>query len=205
MVLSKTFYKQDTLTVAKSLLGKVLIHNSHLGRISGMIVETEAYLGSLDPASHTHRGETIRTRAMFGEPGHAYIYFTYGMYFCFNVVTAPKGTGEGVLIRALQPIDGIDLMYKNRYKTEPDINLNNNVNKKVINLTNGPAKLVIAMGVTKDHYGVDLIKSDLQIHEGEMINESNIVTTTRIGIKEAADLPYRFYIKNNPFVSVVVK
>jgi len=176
----------DTISVAKKLLGALLIHESPEGRTVGRIVETEAYLSN-DPGSHSFRGRTPRNEQMFGPPGKAYVYFIYGMYHCFNVVTAANGVGEAVLIRALEPVEGISLMKKRR-KTED-----------VQNLCNGPSKLVMAMGITKEHNGHDLKKGCLRI---KMIDTRlKIVTTTRIGIKEGAKLPYRFYVKDCEYVS----
>jgi DNA-3-methyladenine glycosylase len=189
MVLSKEWYSKDTITIAKELLGKYLVHESAEGITVGKIVETEAYLGKNDPASHAYKGESKRTIAMFGDPGHAYIYFTYGMYYCFNVTTAEKGVGEAVLIRALEPIEGIELMQSRRQKVTDNIHL-----------CSGPAKLVLAMGITKDLYGHDLTKKPLLIEEREN-KEFEIITTTRIGISLAKELPLRFYIKGSQFIS----
>ena len=190
--LESSFFLQDTITVAQQLLGKSLIHQTQNGLIGGIIVETEAYLGKNDPASHAYTKETLRNRALFGEPGHAYIYFTYGMYYCFNVSTAPIGVGEGVLIRALEPVAGINFMKHNRP-----------ISKDLKSLCNGPAKLVQALGITKELYGVDLLTSDLRICQNKLNTKSDIVITTRIGIKEVQKLPLRFYIKNNIFVSKI--
>jgi DNA-3-methyladenine glycosylase len=126
----------DSLKSAKSLLGYKLVHQTSDGLTSGIIVETEAYHQD-DPASHTYRGQTARNAVMFGPPGYAYIYFTYGMHYCFNVVTGPKGSGQAVLIRALEPTDGIELMRRRR-----------GMNAE-LQLTNGPAKLVQAMAISK--------------------------------------------------------
>ena len=189
MPLKENFYTKDTLIVAKSLLGQKLIHYSNEGITSGMIVEVEAYFGIKDPASHGYNGETKRTRALYGDPGYAYIYFSYGLHYCFNVVTAPKGIGEAVLIRAIEPIEGVTLMQKRRNMDD------------LYNLTNGPAKLVYAMGITKEHYGDSLVKSSIQIHKFRKIKQQDIITTTRIGITKAKESLYRFYIKDNSFVS----
>ena len=150
-----------------------------------MIVETEAYLAN-DPSCHGFRGETPRNRPMFGDPGHAYIYFIYGMYHCFNVVTAPVGVGEAVLIRALEPVEGMALMEKRRQ------------GKK--DLAGGPGKLVIAMGITRQMNGSSLMTGPLKIMRGDM-KKRPIVTTTRIGISSGHHLPLRFYLKGNPFIS----
>ena len=170
------------------MLGKVLIHNSLEGPAAGIIIETEAYIQS-DPACHAYRGITPRNRAMFGPPGHAYIYFTYGMHYCFNVVTASEGVGEAVLIRALEPLEGLDLMRKRRHQS------------RLIDLCSGPAKLVQAMGIESGMYGHDLTQEPLFIVTGTRAEEQEIVVTTRVGISVATDLPLRFYSKGNQYVS----
>lgn len=192
--LKKEFYEATTLQIAKKLLGTYLIHESPEGKTIGRIVETEAYLTD-DAACHASRGMTKRNEMMFGEPGHAYIYFIYGMYHCFNVVTAKKGIGEAVLIRALEPVTGIDLMRERR----PTV-------KKEKDLCNGPAKLVLAMGMHKNLNGVILDKKPLYLLDhtafgAKSPSTKDIVATTRIGITQDAHLPYRFYLKDNPHVS----
>jgi|SRR3989338_5308626 len=182
MKLKKEFFAGETLDVARNLLGCYLIN----GNCAGKIVETEAYLEN-DSASHSFKGKTKRNGAMFGEPGTAYVYFTYGMHHCFNVVTNKKGIGEAVLIRALEPVKGINKMKLNRKKE--DIKF----------LCSGPAKLVAALGINKKHNGASLINGKIKITEGEKPKE--IVSTGRIGIKNNAHLHYRFYIKGNPFIS----
>lgn len=181
------FYSQDTIQVAKELLGCKLVHNSPEGITSGIIVETEAYMQIGDPACHASRGMTKRNQVMFGPPGKAYVYFTYGMHYCFNVVTNAEGVGDAVLIRALEPGDGIELMQQRRQRERP------------LDLCSGPAKLVQAMGITKEHNGSSLIQGPISIYPG--IKVEDIVTTTRIGIKEGAELPLRFYIAGNKFIS----
>lgn len=203
MILDKDFYNQDTVTIARNFLGCYLIHNSPEGPTIGKIVETEAYLAH-DPASHAFKGQTERTKAMFGEPGRVYIYFTYGMYYCFNVTTAPAGVGEAVLIRALEPLEGIELMQKRRSASKKT--KSHDVALKTEALCSGPAKLVIAMGINKQMYGHDLTKEPLYIlSKDDMRFEENkpfeITTTTRIGISSSKDLPLRFYITGNSFIS----
>ena len=182
MLLKKVFFNQPTEKVARGLLGTYLIHESPEGRTVGQIIETEAYLSN-DPACHASRGMTARTEPMFGPPGHAYIYFIYGMYHCFNVVTAPVGIGEAVLIRAIKPIDGIDLMKKRRPKS----------NEK--NLCNGPGKLVLALGIQPDQNRVNLLKGNLRLETAEKISQSQIEITPRIGISQAQDLLLRFLLR----------
>lgn len=184
------FYHQDTITVAKKLLGKLLVHKSREGTTIGKIVETEAYLHHGDEASHSSRGKTNRNKQMFGPAGTAYIYLIYGMYCCLNVVTNKKGIGEAVLIRALEPIEGIELMQKRREIRD------------LHNLCNGPGKLVIAMGITPDMNGQNLSKKPLYILEGgEKIRQNKIISASRIGISKGLHLPLRFYIKGSSFVS----
>jgi DNA-3-methyladenine glycosylase len=177
--LPREFYLQDTILVARALVGKLLVHNTPEGVISGRIVETEAYLRG-DPACHANRGMTERNRVMFGPAGHAYVYFTYGMHFCMNAVTQPEGEAEAALIRALRPVEGIELMVRNR-KAE-----------QLPNLCSGPGKLTQALGLNRAHNGLDLTDSCLIIaDDGEDAGE--IVAATRIGIKEFTDKPWRFY------------
>lgn len=184
------FFKGSTEEIAKRLLGKILVRIFNGKILAGKIVETEAYLDMNDLASHSAVGLTERNKVMFGEAGLAYVYFTYGMHYCFNVVTGEKGKGSAVLIRALEPIEGLELMKKFR-----------NIND-VANLTNGPAKLCQAFQIDKKLNGVDL-KNSSEIFIAEPIHNENfeILTTTRIGIKKSKDLPLRFYIKENKFVS----
>lgn len=180
--LPRKFYQQDTVTVAKNLLGKKIVRKIGRTEISGIITETEAYRHKDDPASHAHRKITDRNKAMFGDVGMAYVYFTYGMYYCFNVVARnPKVAAGAVLIRAIEPEKGVKKMQENRNK------------KDLKDLTNGPAKLTQAMEITKDHYGVDLTKdSKLYITEG--IKAKNIVSSPRIGIRQATDKLWNFKI-----------
>ena len=184
--LKRDFYLQNTVDVARGLLGKILVHKTAGGAISGRIVETEAYLMD-DPACHASRGMTPRNAPMFGPPGHAYIYFTYGMYFCMNAVTAPEGVGEAVLIRAVEPLEGIDLMEERRGTGI------------ITNLASGPGKLCQAFVLGREQNGLDLMKGDLVIEEGDDV--ADIVITTRVGIRLAAERPWRFYEAGNRFIS----
>lgn len=183
-ILDAEFFQQDALTLAEALLGCVLVHTTPLGATSGMIVETEAYTEE-DAASHSYRGETERTKVMFGPGGHAYVYFTYGMHYCFNVVSGPAGKGEAVLIRALEPVLGEDLMQKRRGRND--------------NLTNGPAKLVQAMGITKADYGRALYRGDLHILSKPLT--ATISSGPRIGISKETDKPWRYWVSGNVHVS----
>jgi len=186
--------RADTVEAARALLGCVLWHETPQGVAAGRIVETEAYLLD-DPACHASRGPTPRTAVMFGPPGRAYIYFIYGMYHCFNVVTRGKGTGEAVLIRALEPLEGLDLMAQRR-KTE-----------NIRNFCNGPAKLVLALDIRKEQTGEDLRQGRLRLlapgsYPGWNARKPPLIKVgPRIGISVAVDLPLRFYVADNPFVS----
>jgi len=183
--LPRSFYARNTVTVAKELLGKKLVRKVGNQQISGIITETEAYRHQDDPASHAFRRKTERNKAMFEEVGRAYVYFTYGMYFCFNVVARnPRVKAGAVLIRAIHPEKGIDIMKKNRGK----------INEK--NLTDGPAKLSQALDITKKQYGVDLTRnSELFITKG--LQKQKIIATHRIGINTALDNLWNFKIQIN--------
>lgn len=174
---------------AKYLLGAIIVRTLENGELlKARIVETESYHQS-DPASHTYRGKSQRNMAMFGPSGHAYIYFTYGMHWCFNVTAGAEGEGAGVLIRAAEPLEGIATMRKLRGNV-PDSQL-----------TNGPAKLAQALAINKDLYGHDLTQPPLQVINGGTVPEEQTTTATRIGISQAADELLRFYISDSPFVS----
>ena len=182
-ILPREFYLRNTVTVAKNLLGKRIIRKIGRHEISGIIIETEAYRHKDDPASHAFRKISDRNKVMFGDVGIAYVYFTYGMHYCFNVVAKnPKIKAGAVLIRAIQPEKGIKIIQENR----------GSVN--YANLTNGPAKLTQALEITKEHYGIDLTKhSKLFITDG--IKPVKILASPRIGIKEATDKLWNFKIK----------
>ena len=197
--LPREFYLQATQKVARGLLGCYLVHDAPKGKTVGRIVETEAYLRD-DPACHAFRGPTPRNAAMFGPAGHAYVYFIYGMYHCFNVVTRAKGIGEAVLIRALEPVLGIEQMERRRLRLRSASPI------PPAKLCNGPGKLVIAMGIGREQNHADLLKPPLHILPAESygyasIAKSKIRTGPRIGIRQAADLPLRFWVDRHPCVS----
>ena len=179
-MLNQSFFEQDAIELAPALLGCELVHKTLDGITSGIIVETECYSQD-DAASHSYRGITERTKVMFGPGGYAYVYFTYGMHYCFNVVSGPDGHGQAVLIRALEPISGIKLMQKRRNK------------ENIHDLASGPAKLVQALGITKQDYGRPLFEGNLFINQRQFVPE--IATGPRIGIKQAVNKPWRFWIK----------
>jgi DNA-3-methyladenine glycosylase len=184
--LLRKFYSRPVLIVAKELLGKLLVRKTLDGTIVSRIVEVEAYGGSDDAASHAYKGITERNRVMFGEPGHAYVYFTYGMHFCLNVRAGHRGIPGAVLIRAVEIIDGLELAGRNRKTASPS------------ELSNGPGKLTKAMNITKAHNGLDLVKSDeLYICELEDNEILQISTSSRIGIKTAKEKLWRFCISND--------
>ena len=200
MILQRAFYERSALAVARELLGKTFIHESPEGVTAGKIVETEAYLGPEDKASHAYRGlRTKRTETQFGPKGHVYIYLIYGMYHCFNVTAgATAGKPEAVLLRALEPVEGIELM-KQRRPAAKGI---------VLNLANGPGRLCLAMGLSKRQNDADMTVPPLYIDNGEKVPEKYIVETTRIGVDYADEWkhkPWRFYIRDNAFVSVKTK
>jgi DNA-3-methyladenine glycosylase len=186
--MNRSFFARPTVAVARDLLGKVLAH----GPTSGIIVETEAYPAGNDLASHSAAGITERTRVIFGPPGYAYVYLSYGMHECINIVAEPDGTPGCVLIRALEPLEGIELMRARRPKARTDRDL-----------TNGPGKLTQALAITRAHYGVDVTRGDLAVREAPRQARFEIEVSKRIGITKCADLPLRFTIAGNPFVSRV--
>ena len=186
--LDRKFYDRPTLKVAKELLGKYLVVQKDGHLLSGKIVETEAYIGFKDPASHAYRGMTPRNEVMFGSPGCAYVYLTYGMHHCLNLVTEKKGYPAAVLIRALEPVEGTELMRRRRKRRE------------LKDLTSGPAKLCQALGVDRKLNGVDLC-SDVIFVENRGEAAGKIASSARIGIKETREKKWRFFVKDNEFVS----
>lgn len=191
--LPRAFYLRSTLTVAADLLGRYLVKRTLTGRLVGRIVEVEAYLSAMDPASHSYNGKTPRNEVMFDRGGHLYVYFTYGMHFCSNVVTGEEGTGHAVLLRAVEPLEGTDAMRKSRGlkssgKPEPL-------------LTNGPAKLCQAFSIGRSENGLDLLGNTIYLTTGEPCPRSSIVRSRRIGIRKGVEHRWRFFVKGNRFVS----
>ncbi len=183
------FYLQPTLHVAKELLGKIIIRKLGDQILAGKIVETEAYIGEDDPACHAFGSMTPRNKIMYLPGGHAYVYFTYGMHYCFNVVTEREGFPAAVLIRAVEPIEGIELMKKFR-KTD-----------KVYDLTNGPAKFCQAFKIDKSLNGASLLDDEIFIVESANNVQFKIGRSSRIGVKSGLDKKWRFFIIANLFVS----
>lgn len=185
--LGRSFYARPTVTVARDLLGKVIVH----GRASGRIVEVEAYLGLTDLAAHASAGITPRTRVIFGPPGHAYVYLIYGMHECLNLVAEPSGMAGCVLIRALEPLEGTDLMHARRPGA-----------RRLEDLCSGPGKLTAALGITRALNGADLTRPGrFYVHELPAGPPIEIAVSQRIGIAKCANWPLRFYIAGNRFVS----
>jgi DNA-3-methyladenine glycosylase len=191
--LERGFYARDTLIVARELLGKRLVRRWNGQRIAGQIVEAEAYIGQEDQACHAARGRTARNAVMFGPPGYAYVYFVYGMHHCFNVVTEREGLAAAVLIRALQPLEGLDAMLQLRE------------GRSGVVLTNGPAKLCYALAIDRALNGTDLVAGqELWIEQDQSIPDAAVETGPRIGVRgdaRALTVPWRFWIKDNRYVS----
>lgn len=180
----------DVVRAAQRLLGCIIVHESNGQRVAGKIVETEAY-HQTDAASHSYNGQTPRTEVMFRKAGVLYVYFTYGMHYCMNIVTGVEGEGSAVLIRALEPLEGREIMKRNRR-----LKIDNE-----IQLTNGPAKSCQAFGIDKRLNGHNLTEPPLTLEWQPPVSEDDIVQTTRIGISRDTHRPWRFYIKDNAFVS----
>lgn len=203
------FYQNhDTLTLAQLLLGCELVHELvSEGTTAGIIVETEAYLID-DPACHAYRRQTPRNAAMFGPPGTLYVYQIYNHYNCINIVAGPEGVGEAVLIRALEPTEGLELMGIRRneaFKTGFARYRNNTIDPTTAvgerNLANGPGKLTIALGISRSEHNFSSLTTGAISISGPVLHDFDMVTTTRIGLTHGADLPYRFYVKGNPYIS----
>jgi len=192
--LSHAFFARDTLTVAREMLGKRLVRVLDGERLSGRIVEVEAYVGEGDTACHASRGRTKRNAPMFGPPGHAYVYFIYGMHHCLNVVTGREGYPAAVLIRAVEPLEGLEMM-RTRRSGVPDVRL-----------TSGPARLCQALGIDRRFDGADLCRPDalLFLEEDAAVPDELIVTGPRVGVRgdeRALAAPWRFYVRDSRYVS----
>jgi DNA-3-methyladenine glycosylase len=182
--LGKRFFNKPTIELAQALLGKYLV----FGKLRGKIVETEAYLFYNDPGCHAARGKTKRNAPMFEDAGHVYVYLIYGMYHCLNIVSGKKDEGEAVLIRALEPVEGIEIMQKKRKTTS------------IEKLCNGPGKLTQAFGITGKHNNTNLFDGPIEIHSSR--EKPKIVKARRIGLSTGQELNLRFYIEGNSYVSV---
>lgn len=192
MIIPREFYMRDTLTVSRELLGQILVRETPEGRVSGIIVETEAYLGEADDAAHSYKGKRDRVRIQYGPAGHAYIYLIYGMYSCMNITSGPLGKPEAILIRALEPYEGLTLM-ENRRKT-------NNIR----NLCSGPGKLCMALGIDRSLYGADLCGKESGLYLEYGTPPAEIEATKRINIdyaEQCKDKLWRFIIKGNKYLS----
>jgi DNA-3-methyladenine glycosylase len=196
MRLSRDFFSQDTLIVARLLLGKRLVRRLDGHRLAGCIVETEAYIGEEDKGCHASVGRTRRNEVMFGPPGHAYVYFTYGMHWMFNVVTEVEGFPAAVLIRALEPLEGVAEMARNRKR------------RAGFDLCSGPAKLTQALGITRVLNGADLCVrrgAEIWIEDAPMIPDEDIAAGPRVGLNNTPEpwksIPWRFYVRDSLFVS----
>ena len=194
-----SFYRKSTIDLAQALLGTYVVLDTPRALLAGRIVETEAYLALDDPACHASRGKTARNAPMFGPAGRSYVYLIYGMYHCLNVVSGKEGQGEAVLIRALEPVAGIEVMQKRRGIDSP---------ARIKHLCNGPGKLTQALGLTLSHNDLCLQTSKLRLyHRGSFGEPKNsrkkleAVTTTRIGISQGAELLLRYYLADNDFIS----
>src|SRR5256885_14684887 len=185
--LPRSFFSRDTLEVARALLGHLLVHETPAGILVGKIVEVEAYRGPRDPASHAYH-RTPRSQIMWGRPGTAYVYFTYGNHYCINVVTEPEGVAGAVLLRALEPLEGIEVMRRAR-----------GIHDDLL-LTSGPGRLTQAMAIGRNHNGVDLTRPPLYLARGPT-NPAAVAARARIGIRAAAGRMWRFYVPGNLYVS----
>lgn len=201
MILQQEFYKRDCITVSKELLGKVLVRKINGRIIKSRIIETEAYIGMIDKASHAYLGKrTERTEPLFHEGGISYVYFIYGLYHCFNIIADKEDYPAGVLIRAVEPLNEFDYLAQRRFKKD----FNELSKAQIKNLTNGPSKLCMALDITKEENFVKLYEAGNLYVEDSDYKPAEIVETTRVGIdyaEEAIDFPWRFYIKDNLYIS----
>ena len=193
--LPKSFYTRNVLTVAKELLGKVIIKKNSSELLSGRIVEVEAYDGEKDKAAHSYHGISNRNKIMFDDGGKLYVYLSYGVHYCCNVVTGNKGKGSAVLIRAVEPINGIERMIENRFskKLVKD--------SELYKLTNGPGKVCSAFDISLDHYGINLTGNTIFLIDSSLRKSEKIGKSERIGISKSTELQWRFFIKDNPYLS----
>ena len=191
-VLARSFYDRPVLDVARELLGAVVVHAAADGaEVAVRLTEVEAYAGGRDPASHAFRGETPRNAVMFGPPGHAYVYFTYGMHFCMNLVTGPPGQASAVLLRAGEVVHGVALATERR----------NGSNGR--DLARGPARLTTALGIDRAHNGLDVTsaRSSLRVRRGTPVDEDRVQWGPRVGVRTAQDVPWRAWVADEPTVS----
>ncbi len=194
--LRREFYLRPTLKVARELIGRLFIRRRGAKILAGRIVEVEAYLGERDPASHAFRGITKRNEVMFYDGGHLYVYFTYGMHFCCNVVTEEAGIGHAVLLRAVEPLEGLDVMARQRhlpFATE----------REKQNLCSGPAKLCEAFGIARAENGIDLCGDRIWIAEERASTKYRVDTSSRIGITQGKEHNWRFFLRGSPYISRV--
>jgi DNA-3-methyladenine glycosylase len=191
--LERDFYARDTLTVARELLGQRLVRRWQGQALVGRIVEVEAYVGQGDLACHASAGRTARNEVMFGPPGHAYVYFVYGMHHCLNAVTERDGFPAAVLIRALEPLEGLDVMRRHR------------AGRRGVELTNGPAKLCYALDIDRGLNGADLVSGDaLWIEAGPAVDDALVARGPRVGVRgddRALTVPWRLWVHDNDYVS----
>lgn len=189
--LGRDFYRRDPRQVAPELLGCTIVHHGPDGVRAGRIVEVEAYCGAADPAAHTFRGRTARNATMFGPPGLLYVYFSYGVHWCANVVCGEEDEGVAVLLRALAPVEGLDAMYASRGRAA----------RRDRDLCSGPGKLTQALGIAGNHDGTDLVTSERLHVVDDGHRPDDVVQTTRVGISVAEDEPWRWYVAGDPNVS----
>lgn len=185
----RRFFARDPVVLARDLLGRILFDRTSEGLIAGRIVETEAYTGQTDPASHAFRGRTARNAVMFGPAGHAYVYFSYGMHYCLNVTAERPGTAGAVLLRALEPLAGVPIM-RARGDHGPESRL-----------LSGPGKIGRAFGLTLADNGRDFVRGPLGIATGTPVGDHQVAVSRRIGISRAVDFPYRFAVIGSRSVS----
>lgn len=190
-LLDRDFFDRPVEEVAPSLLGQIVVHRTGDGEVAIRLTEVEAYAGPMDPASHSYRGRTPRNAVMWGPPGHVYVYFTYGMHFCMNLVCGPDGTASAVLLRAGEVIDGRDLAAARRPRSS------------FRDLARGPARLCQALGVAREHNGLDACDADspLRVLAGDPVDPSRVRTGPRVGVSAAKEIPWRFWIDGEPSVS----